>query len=226
MKIEQLTLAYEFNGQLQKVYPSLIQSENELVLVDCGYAGMQEALEQEINQKGYDAIQLTTIFITHHDDDHMGALAEWISKYPHIKVAAGKGEKDYISGDRKSLRLIQAEEMLEKLPEEEKSFGEWFIAQQKAVQPVKVDLIFNEGETFAGCDIIHTPGHMPGHTSLYNKELNLVITGDAAVVEDNRLVIANPQFTLDRAEAERSLNKLLSLPATTYLCYHGGTYKR
>ncbi len=43
--------------------------------------------------------------ITHHDDDHMGALYEIKEKYPHIKVVSSEIESEYISGKRKSLRI-------------------------------------------------------------------------------------------------------------------------
>ncbi len=52
-------------------------------------------------------------------------------KYPHINVIASEIESNYISGDIKSERLVQAEEMLERMPNEEKEFGKWFIQQLK-----------------------------------------------------------------------------------------------
>lgn len=52
-----------------------------------------------------------------------------------------------------------------------------------------------------------------------------MITGDAAVLENNNLVIANPQFTLDIKKAEESLLKLKEYDVDTFICYHGGVYK-
>jgi 7-cyano-7-deazaguanine synthase in queuosine biosynthesis len=43
-------------------------------------------------------------------------------------------------------------------------------------------------------------------------------------LEDGTPVIANPQFTLDMEQAAKSMEKLLSLKANTYYCYHGGIY--
>ena len=42
-------------------------------------------------------------------------------KYPQINVIASEIESNYISGDIKSERLVQAEEMLERMPNEEKN---------------------------------------------------------------------------------------------------------
>ena len=71
-----------------------------------------------------------------------------------------------------------------------------------------------------------TPGHTPGHISLYLPTLHAVITGDAAVVEAGELAVANPQFALDLPRAEASLARLLELPCDTYYCYHGGVLRR
>lgn len=91
--------------------------------------------------------------------------------------------------------------------------------------PVDVDIKVKDGDYFdwaGGCRIIATPGHMPGHISLYLEESNSVVTGDAAVVEDGKLVIANPHFTLDLEKAEESLKKLKDIKADIYYCHHGG----
>ena len=58
------------------------------------------------------------------------------------------------------------------------------------------------------------------------KDKRTTITGDAAILEDNQLVIANPQYTLDLEKANKSLAKLMSYDAETFICYHGGIYKR
>lgn len=115
------------------------------------------------------------------------------------------------------------------LPEDQKPFGIQFCESLRKVKPVSVDIRVKNGEQFdwaGGCEIINTPGHMPGHISLYLKENNAVITGDAAVPDDNQLVIANPQYILDLAMARDSLEKLLSLDATDYYCYHRGIFEK
>lgn len=53
---------------------------------------------------------------------------------------------------------------------------------------------------------------------------SVVKTGDAIALEDNLPVIANPQFTLNMEQATKSMEKLLSIKANAYYCYHGGVY--
>ncbi|MGE8207025.1 hypothetical protein ACQKP0_21200 [Heyndrickxia sp. NPDC080065] len=54
--------------------------------------------------------------------------------------------------------------------------------------------------------------------------MDTIITGDAAVIEDKVLNVANPNFTLNLEEAKESLDKLIKLNARKYYCYHGGLF--
>ncbi|MBU5675311.1 MBL fold metallo-hydrolase [Alkaliphilus sp. MSJ-5] len=227
-QIIMLDINFQYQNETQTIHPVLLLSTDDVVLVDCGYSGFLPLLEDEMKSKGVNPDSLTKVLITHHDDDHMGALFEIKEKYPNIKVVASYIESDYISGNKKSLRLLQAEEMLNMLPEEQKQFGIQFCESLRKIKPVPVDIKVKNGEYFdwaGGCEIVDTPGHMPGHISLYLKESNSVITGDAAVIDDNKLIIANPQFTLDLDMAKESLKKLISMDADNYYCYHGGRFK-
>ena len=220
-KVIMLDINFQYQNETRTIHPVLLLSDNDVVLVDCGYPGFLPLLEDEMKSKGVNPHSLTKVLITHHDDDHMGALFEIKEKYPNIKVVASGIESEYISGKKKSLRLLQAEEMLNVLPEEQKQFGIQFCESLRKIKPVPVDIKVKNGEYFdwgGGCEIVYTPGHI----SLYLKESNSVITGDAAVIDDNKLIIANPQFTLDLDMAKESLKKLVSMDADNYYCYHGG----
>ncbi|AFS77827.1 beta-lactamase domain-containing protein [Gottschalkia acidurici 9a] len=227
-KIIMLDIKFKYQDEIQSIHPVLLMSDNDVVLVDCGYPGFLPLLEDEMRSKGVDPSSITKVLITHHDDDHMGALFEIKQKYPNIRVIASQIESDYICGNKKSLRLLQAEEVLEMLPEEQKQFGVEFCESLEKVKPVYVDIKVKDGDYFdwaGGCEILETPGHMPGHISLYLSECNSIITGDAAVIDNNKLTIANPQFTLDLDMAKDSLEKLISIDADNYYCYHGGKFE-
>ena len=186
-------------------------------------------IETAMKQEGLDCNDLTKILITHHDHDHMGALADFKQKYPNIRIVASEIEAPYISGEKKSLRLEQAEALLTDAEGEQKVFGEAFCKILKSVKPTGVDITVHGGEFFdwcGGCEILDTFGHTPGHISLYLQSKSTVIAGDAAVLENGRLVIANPQFTLDMEKAAETVDRLLSYDARTIICYHGGVYNR
>ncbi|PGV58196.1 MBL fold metallo-hydrolase [Bacillus cereus] len=224
MKIIELPIEFEFNEAKQCIYPSLLIVNNELTLVDTGYINFLPLIEDAIVKLGYEMENLKNIIITHYDDDHIGSLYDFKMKYPHINIIASEIESNYINGEIKSERLVQAEEMLECMPNGEKEFGKWFIQQLKNIRHISVDEKVNDGQMILNneCQIVATPGHTSGHISLYFPNLNCVITGDAAVQENRELVIANPNFCLDLEKAEESLKRIKNLKAVTYYCYHGG----
>ncbi|MGH1277678.1 MBL fold metallo-hydrolase [Bacillus basilensis] len=226
MKIIELPIEFEFNGEKQCIYPSLIIVNNELTLVDTGYIHLLPLIEDIILKQGYEMKNLKNIIITHYDDDHIGSLYDFKVKYPQINIIASEIESNYINGEIKSERLVQAEEMLQCMSNEEKEFGKWFIQQLKNIKHISVDEKVYDGQMILNneCQIVATPGHTSGHISLYFPNLNCVITGDAAVQENRELVIANPNFCLDIEKAEESLKRIKSLKAVKYYCYHGGKF--
>lgn len=220
-----LDIQFQFGDITDTIHPVILWDDAQMVLIDCGYTGFLPAIEQAMAEQGLRCEDLTHVVITHHDHDHMGALAALKQKYPRIQVVAGREEAPYISGRTKSLRLAQAEAMQQELPEEQKDFGLAFCNILKNVAPVEVDLEVSDGDVFdwcGGCTIIGTPGHTPGHISVFVHQPKVLITGDAAALEDGKLVVANPQYALDLKEAQASLDKIQAYGAREIICYHGG----
>jgi len=223
-----LTIKYRFGDNMGEIHPVVLKDDTNMVLVDCGYTGFLPKIEKALTENGLSYSELTHVVITHHDHDHMGSLADLKRKYPNVVVVASEKEAPFITGRQKSLRLKQAEEFQKTLPEEQKAFGEAFCKVLRDVQSAEVDHIVNDGDIFdwcGGCRIVATPGHTPGHISLYLEREKTIITGDAMAIEDGKPVIANPEFTLDMDSAKRSLEWILSCGAEKIICYHGGVYK-
>ena len=228
MQLNILDINSSFKGIEETIHPVILNDENNFVLIDCGYTGFLSVIEESVSDIGLDMNSLTHIIITHQDHDHMGALSEIKQKYPDVKIIAGKDEAAYISGKEKFLRLAQAEEMLAVLPDEQKDFGIAFCNVLKAVKPVNVDIEVEDNDILDLCGgiiIVSSPGHTPGHISVYVHETKSLIAGDAAALENGELVIANPQFTLDMKGAKDSLSKLKNYGVNEIICYHGGLYK-
>ena len=189
--------------------PALLADGAHLVLVDCGYPDSLPLIEDAMAGLGLSPAELTEVFVTHHDGDHMGGLARLCARHPRIRVVAGAGEAPYLTGAR--------------------AWGEAFCRRLAAVEPAPVHQTVADGDLLpwcGGCRVIATPGHTPGHCSLYLPGLRAVVTGDAAVLEAGTPAVANPQFALDLPQAEASLQKLLALDADCWLCYHGGILRR
>ena len=224
-QVHVLRVNFTHDGTEDALYPVVLQHDRNLVLVDCGYPGFLPLLEAAARQGGFALADLTGIFITHHDLDHVGGLYELKARYPRVKVYAPAPEEDYISGKAKSLRLQQAEALYPALPDDRKPGARHFQEMLRNVRPVAVDRTFREDEELPGLPgarIVNTPGHMPGHASIYLEARKTMIAADAVVYENGTLDIANPHYTLDLREAVASVNKIAHFAIDTVICYHGG----
>ncbi|MBS5956427.1 MAG: MBL fold metallo-hydrolase [Clostridiales bacterium] len=207
------------------IYPVLLKDENELILVDCSYPDTLPMLEEAMQKIGFSLSMLTKIIITHHDYDHMGALHEITQKYPQIEVLCSEEQAPYITGKCKSLRLQQAEDLQDTLPEDKKEYGKEFQKLIASVKPVDKVTVIEGGAILPYCggiEVVDTKGHMPGHISLYVKKEKVLITGDALVIVNGKLYMALPQYALNMEEAKDSVRKLKGYDIETIICYHGG----
>ena len=82
---------------------------------------MMEQIAGCLLEKDLSLTNVTQIWLTHHDHDHVGSLADINSKYLEIMIKARKPEIDYIEGTENSLRLRQAVEQQASLPPEAQS---------------------------------------------------------------------------------------------------------
>ena len=223
-----LDIRFTNNGMVMHIHPVLIKSGEELILVDCGNPGVAPLIKEAISKIGYRPEDLTKIVITHHDHDHFGSLAELKREFPNMVVISSEIEKAYIEGQLKSLRLVQAESIYDTLPEERKEWARGFHKYLSEIESVTVDRTVKEGEAIDQLGevvAILTPGHMPGHMSVYLPTEKRLISGDALVSEEGVLFMANPQYSLDLEEARRSAIKLSELEISEVICYHGGSVK-
>jgi glyoxylase-like metal-dependent hydrolase (beta-lactamase superfamily II) len=212
-----------FGNTENTVYPTLLWDKQNIILVDCGFIGSLPYLEKELRRHGLSAEQITGLVLTHHDHDHIGSLNDIKDKNQKIKILSSEIEAEYISGRQKSLRLIQAEQYNETLTGKDKEFGEQFVQYLKTVNICLIDEIVHDKDSICtGVSVVYTPGHTPGHISLYLEEENTLLAGDAVAIENDKLVIANPQFTLDMSNALNSIAKIKSMKIEKIICYHGG----
>lgn len=92
------------------------------------------------------------------------------------------------------------------------------IAEIAAPQPIQGVM---DGDEIFGLQIIGTPGHTPGHISVFDPSGSLLVAGDAMVNVENQLGIPNARFTWDMALANESVKKLAQLNFETMVFGHG-----
>ncbi|MFC0308248.1 MBL fold metallo-hydrolase [Gallibacterium trehalosifermentans] len=100
------------------------------------------------------------ILLTHGHLDHVGAAAKLKREF-NIEIVGPEKSDDY---------------WLQGLPQQAEQFGLPYCA------PLTPDRWLNEGDVIAVGDlsfeVLHLPGHTPGHIGFINKEENIAFTGD------------------------------------------------
>ena len=78
-------------------------------------------------------------------------------------------------------------------------------------------------------DVLHTPGHTPGHCAFALEDRGVIFSGDALVTRDNVSGRTGPQpirWNDDQEQARASYERLFALPADVVLPGHGEPWRR
>jgi glyoxylase-like metal-dependent hydrolase (beta-lactamase superfamily II) len=195
--------------------PTLILDEDDgNTLVDTGLPGQAEAIASALAEAGIGVRDLRRIILTHQDLDHVGSGAALV-RQSGARVFAHPADAPYVEGELRPLKVTP--EMLERRPQMREVL--------ERLEPVRVDEYLEDGERLdlaGGTRVIFTPGHTPGHMSLYLERSKVLVTGDALTAEGGHLNGPNPSMTLDMRAAVQSIRSLADLEIDTIVCYHGG----
>jgi glyoxylase-like metal-dependent hydrolase (beta-lactamase superfamily II) len=191
--------------------PTLVWDENGAILIDTGMPGQSEQIIEAIKKVGVPIEHIKSVLLTHQDIDHIGSLPELLEKLgSHITVYAHELDTPYIEGKSPLLKLD--------LPEELQHFV-------KNPPKAKVTQMLKEGDELPFCggiQVIFTPGHTPGHISLYLKQNKILIAGDALLSVNGELKGPVSQTTPDLPTAKESLRAFLNYDIEKVICFHGG----
>ncbi len=78
-----------------------------------------------------------------------------------------------------------------------------------------------DGDEVFGLRVVGTPGHTPGHISLYDPVGGLFVAGDALNTVDGKVTGPNPQFSMDMKTANELVKTIAALEFGTLLVGHG-----
>ncbi|HLM76821.1 MAG TPA: MBL fold metallo-hydrolase [Rubrobacteraceae bacterium] len=192
----------------------IVDKENGTALVDAGLPDQTEVISAALTEAGIGVRDLRLIIFTHQDLDHVGSGAALV-RQSSARVLAHSADAPYIEGRLRPLKPTP--EMLEQRPHMRKVL--------ERLEPVGVDEQVENGshlDLAGGTRVVFTPGHTPGHISLYLEASKVLVAGDALTAERGYLKGPNPSVTLDMRTAPQSVERLADLDVGTIVCYHGG----
>lgn len=203
-----------------------LPSNKDFILVDAGMPKSANEIVSVAEKRFGPNCKPKAIILTHGHFDHVGAIIELIEfwKVPvfahTLELPFLKGQKNYPEPDTKVNGLVA--KMSPFFPNEAIDLGE-------NVKPLPSN---GTVPFMPGFHWIHTPGHTPGHISLFRDEDGVLIAGDAFVTVKQELLykvltqapeISGPPkyFTHDWLTAWESVKKLEALKPRVAITGHG-----
>ncbi|GIO24065.1 MBL fold metallo-hydrolase [Oceanobacillus sp. J11TS1] len=200
---------------------------NDFVLIDAGMPKSADKIIAVTEDRFGKNSRPKAIILTHGHFDHVGAAVDLVEHWK-IPVYAHKLELPFLTGQKS-------------YPEPDPGVEGGAVAKMSPMFPNEpIDLGSSIKELPADGSVpdmpgwrwIHTPGHAPGHVSLYREEDRLLIAGDAFVtvkqdslykvmVQDREVHGPPRYFTTDWEQAKASVEKLEALKPAIAVTGHG-----
>jgi glyoxylase-like metal-dependent hydrolase (beta-lactamase superfamily II) len=205
---------YTLGGMLVgRVY--LIQDTDGLTLIDAAIPPSGGRILKAIQTLGHSISDLKRIIITHAHPDHVGGLPTLHQAAPQAQIICHPLEKPVIEGQIEIPRAPL--ESLSRL-------SRMMLPPPTRLPSVPVSRTVEEGEVLSevlgGLHVLWTPGHAPGHISLWQPDLGLLFCGDTMF---HLIGITLPirAFTVDMAQNIRSIQRQAALRPRMICFGHG-----
>jgi glyoxylase-like metal-dependent hydrolase (beta-lactamase superfamily II) len=207
-----------------KVFPYLfVEDRDNLTLIDPSFLSQLPILEKYLLNVGYDIKNVRRIILTHVHVDHSQAANE-IKKRSGAKIYSHWIESRYLSHDppyQGPPTTQDTVDKLEKLGVSMKALIKEYGSFE--VEPTRVDEQVSDGDMIGSLKVIHTPGHTPGHISLYYEKDKLLLGADSIykhVFGAEGMYISAPQVSIDPVTAIISAQRLSKVNFDKLLMAH------
>ncbi len=197
------------------------------VLVDAGLAGTAAAIKAAAAARFGPGARPSAIVLTHGHFDHVGALQDLAAEWD-VPVYAHALERPYLDGSAS-------------YPPGDPTVGGGLVAGLSGLYPTQPVDVSSRLETLPadgtipvlpGWVWLHTPGHAPGHVSLWREADRTLIAGDAFVTTAQESITATAlqtaelhgpprYFTIDWDKARASVETLSALHPRLAITGHG-----
>jgi glyoxylase-like metal-dependent hydrolase (beta-lactamase superfamily II) len=221
-------IAYKRLVMVNVVYLGVPESgDREWVLVDAGIAGSAGAIEKGAENRFGEKSPPAAIIMTHGHFDHVGAL-ETLAERWGVPIFAHTRELPYMDGR-------------ESYPPADPSVGGGMMAALSGLYPrgpidvsAHLQPLPPDGSVpfLPEWRWIHTPGHAPGHISLWRERDRSMVVGDAFITtnQESAYAVATQEpelhgppryFTPDWTSARESVRRLAALSPELVITGHG-----
>ena len=197
------------------------------VLIDTGVVGTKASIKRAAAARFGENARPAAIVMTHGHFDHVGALEDLANEWD-VPVYAHAIEHPYLNGQAA-------------YPPGDSSVGGGMMATLASLYPTKpvnvgsrLRALPEDGTVPAmpGWKWIHTPGHSPGHISLWRASDRTLIVGDAfvttaaesayaAIVQSTELHGPPKYFTVEWDKSKSSVEALAALEPALVVTGHG-----
>lgn len=202
-----------------RVHAFLLDDGQSLTLIDTLFDTDGGLVLETIRRIGRNVSDLKHIVLTHGHRSHLGGLAT-LKNLSGATVYAHEWEADIIGGERKA----QGVTLLPIHP-----LGTWLQVYPLQLgltfglsphPPCPVDTLVADGDQIGPIQVLHTPGHSPGHLGFYWPERGVLFAGDA-IATWPELGPGWPAFNLNHRQHRVSLRRMADLDAQVVAVGHG-----
>ncbi len=198
-----------------RVRAFLLETAGELTLVDTLFEGHGNGVLEAIRKLGRSPRDLRRIVLTHAHRSHLGGLAA-LKRATGATVLAHEWEADIVAGERPAQSVgLKPTQPLLTYP-----FQVGIFLGRPKHEPCPIDEPVADGAAVGPLEVLHIPGHSPGHLGFHWAERGLVIAGDA-IATWPRFEAGWPAFNLNLEQHRRSIRRLAGLEATIVGVGHG-----
>lgn len=204
----------------------LLTGEDRTVLVDTGLAGTpEEVIVPYLEGIGLGVGDVDEVLISHSDVDHVGGNRALKEMNPSLRFSCGEADRPYVESNRAILAEIYRWSEPYGFGPDEESVA-WISEELGGDCPVDEGL--RGGETLRlgpdwRVEIVHLPGHTPGHLGVWDPKNGVAIIIDAALESGiydragNRLI---PPRYFDAAGYQGTIRRLRTLRPEHLLTAH------
>jgi glyoxylase-like metal-dependent hydrolase (beta-lactamase superfamily II) len=188
----------------------LLRGDDGDTLVDCGIAAGVDggdpgpdgtaAVSAALTAAGSSLERLERLVVTHAHIDHFGLAGEvvrrsggelWMHRRTDLDLAKYGDPEEAV--DRRTLMLADHGLYGPELTESSEGLRDWLPVMPSVGRPSR---LLDGGEQFSAggrtWEVVHTPGHSPGHVCLWNSDERLLCSGD------HLLQVVSPPVTFER----------------------------